>query len=91
MAAAANTMMLLFVIFASVLVPALSDTPANCTFEDIQGKWVFSIGSGGNDRSVSCNNFTGLLRNALVLDSTVMASLIYGVFPDLVTGVFCDS
>jgi len=32
-----------------------ADTPANCTYEEIKGKWVFSVGDGGKDKTVDCS------------------------------------
>lgn len=34
-----------------------ADTPANCSYEDVKGKWVFSIGEGGFDRTLNCSSF----------------------------------
>lgn len=31
------------------------DTPANCTYEDLLGTWVFQLSRGGHDRSVNCS------------------------------------
>ena len=43
------------------LIPGvMSDTPANCTYEDVQGTWVFSFGKGGQGKEVNCSlNFDG--------------------------------
>lgn len=44
-----------FVIGAlSLLTAVLADTPANCTYEDVQGRWRFQIGSRGHDNTISC-------------------------------------
>jgi cathepsin C len=32
-----------------------SDTPANCTYEDIKGVWVFHEGPRLNDKNVNCS------------------------------------
>ncbi|RUS75038.1 hypothetical protein EGW08_017219 [Elysia chlorotica] len=32
-----------------------ADTPANCTYEDIRGTWVFELGTGNNNRTVDCS------------------------------------
>ena len=32
-----------------------ADTPANCTYEDIRGSWLFSIGQGGYDNTINCS------------------------------------
>lgn len=31
------------------------DTPANCTYEDLLGTWVFHVSKGGHDRTVNCS------------------------------------
>lgn len=43
---------------------ASADTPANCTYEDISGKWTFRIGTGGHDRTLNCSSFTGRLSQS---------------------------
>ncbi|XP_016062302.1 PREDICTED: dipeptidyl peptidase 1 isoform X2 [Miniopterus natalensis] len=35
--------------------PALGDTPANCTYPDLLGTWVFQVGRGGSQRDVNCS------------------------------------
>lgn len=40
------------VVFSS----ALADTPANCTYDDIAGRWVFLMGEPGGDRTIDCSN-----------------------------------
>ena len=40
-----------------------ADTPANCSYEDVEGKWVFSIGEGGFDRTLNCSSFGRLLTS----------------------------
>lgn len=32
-----------------------SDTPANCTYEDLVGTWVFQVSKGGHDKTVNCS------------------------------------
>jgi cathepsin C len=32
-----------------------ADTPANCTFEDVQGTWTFYIGENGHDNTIKCD------------------------------------
>lgn len=34
-----------------------ADTPANCTYEEIKGRWIFFIGEGGKDRTIHCSSF----------------------------------
>ncbi|KAG7503199.1 hypothetical protein JOB18_033529 [Solea senegalensis] len=31
------------------------DTPANCTYEELLGTWVFQVSKGGHDRTVNCS------------------------------------
>uniref|UniRef100_A0A1A8PW44 Dipeptidyl peptidase 1 n=1 Tax=Nothobranchius rachovii TaxID=451742 RepID=A0A1A8PW44_9TELE len=31
------------------------DTPANCTYEDLLGTWVFQVSKGGHDKTVNCS------------------------------------
>jgi len=34
-----------------------ADTPANCTYEEIVGRWIFFVGEGGKDRTIDCSSF----------------------------------
>lgn len=31
------------------------DTPANCTYEDLLGTWVFQASRGGQDKGINCS------------------------------------
>uniref|UniRef100_A0A8C4NQH2 Dipeptidyl peptidase 1 n=1 Tax=Dicentrarchus labrax TaxID=13489 RepID=A0A8C4NQH2_DICLA len=31
------------------------DTPANCTYEDLVGTWVFQVSKGGRDKTINCS------------------------------------
>lgn len=31
------------------------DTPANCTYEDLLGTWVFQVSKGGHPKTVNCS------------------------------------
>ncbi|XP_013834695.1 dipeptidyl peptidase 1 isoform X2 [Sus scrofa] len=31
------------------------DTPANCTYPDLLGTWIFHVGPGGSQRDVNCS------------------------------------
>lgn len=34
---------------------ARGDTPANCTYEDLLGTWVFQVSKGGHDKTLNCS------------------------------------
>uniref|UniRef100_A0A6Q2YQU6 Cathepsin C exclusion domain-containing protein n=1 Tax=Esox lucius TaxID=8010 RepID=A0A6Q2YQU6_ESOLU len=34
---------------------SLADTPANCTYEDLLGSWVFQVSKGGHDKGINCS------------------------------------
>lgn len=53
MVSAAFVSFLIFQLCICLLVRA--DTPANCTYEDIRGSWLFSVGKGGNDNTINCS------------------------------------
>ena len=41
--------------FLGILTPfVLTDTPANCTFDDIQGTWIFSETERNGVNSIDC-------------------------------------
>lgn len=39
------------VFLLSSCISVNADTPANCTYEEIRGTWLFSIGEGGHDNT----------------------------------------
>lgn len=51
------------VVFSS----ALADTPANCTYDDIAGRWVFLMGEPGGDRTIDCSNPSKLVTILLLV------------------------
>ena len=55
MAFLAATAMCVFLLSSCISVNA--DTPANCTYEEIRGTWLFSIGEGGHDNTINCSEF----------------------------------
>ena len=42
-------------ILSALFSVAVSDTPANCTYEDIRGKWTFHLGQSGFDNTIDCS------------------------------------
>ncbi|KAK6994022.1 dipeptidyl peptidase 1-like isoform X2 [Biomphalaria glabrata] len=44
-------------VLSLMLVYISADTPANCTYEDVAGQWIFDLGSGNNDRTIDCSSF----------------------------------
>uniref|UniRef100_A0A0B7BBL3 Dipeptidyl peptidase 1 n=1 Tax=Arion vulgaris TaxID=1028688 RepID=A0A0B7BBL3_9EUPU len=49
-----------------VLGSVLGDTPANCTYQDIVGTWLFELGPGNNNRTLTCDDFT--VRNKIKIN-----------------------
>jgi hypothetical protein len=47
-----HTVLLLYVAISVVFC----DTPANCSYEDIRGKWFFHEGPRGNDKGLDCSS-----------------------------------
>ena len=45
------------VFLVSFLSLSQADTPANCTFEEVAGNWIFYIGQGGNTNKLKCDDF----------------------------------
>jgi len=64
----------LFLVFC-LIAAAFADTPANCTYGDVEGLWKFYVGEGGNDRTLDCSDFTKDKAQ-----DTLMVKLLY---PDL--------
>ncbi|XP_060581353.1 dipeptidyl peptidase 1-like isoform X2 [Ruditapes philippinarum] len=69
-------------VFLCGLVCVLADTPANCTYEDVKGKWVFQIGKMGHDNTINCTGFPSVFNPA---ESKIEVSLF---FPDLAVDQF---
>uniref|UniRef100_A0A5F5PIP6 Cathepsin C n=1 Tax=Equus caballus TaxID=9796 RepID=A0A5F5PIP6_HORSE len=44
-----------FLVLLSTVGPARCDTPANCTYPDLLGTWVFQVGRSGSQRDVNCS------------------------------------
>ena len=51
----------LVAVFA-LIATVSADTPANCTYEDIRGSWIFYIGDGGHDKTVDCTSLSKLIH-----------------------------
>lgn len=60
--------MKLFVVAAFLLLlPYIrADTPANCTYEDIRGKWTFFVGVEGHDNSLDCSSGISAVSKVVV-------------------------
>lgn len=60
---------LLPLLLLSVPGLSLADTPANCSFQDLQGSWVFSVYKGAGeaqDRNIDCSSL-GPLQNTVTV------------------------
>ncbi|XP_051535503.1 dipeptidyl peptidase 1-like [Myxocyprinus asiaticus] len=44
----------------------VADTPANCTYEDLLGTWIFSVSDVGQDRTINCSNTGKAVRTVTV-------------------------
>uniref|UniRef100_A0A6I8P3Z1 Cathepsin C n=1 Tax=Ornithorhynchus anatinus TaxID=9258 RepID=A0A6I8P3Z1_ORNAN len=66
-ASSALPFLLLLLLLAEVR-PSLSDTPANCTFADLEGTWIFQVGKGRGppDRNVNCSVMGPPEKNVVV-------------------------
>ena len=46
---------LLIILYAVFVTEICCDTPANCTYEEVKGTWIFQLGKGGHDRTIECS------------------------------------
>ena len=46
---------LFMLLFTGFIAEITCDTPANCTYEEIKGIWIFQMGKGGQDRRIDCS------------------------------------
>ncbi len=58
-----SKMIVLLGIFALLAPYVAADTPANCSYDDIAGDWVFSVSGGGGDNTIDCSNPGEILNN----------------------------
>ncbi len=50
-----NVVKLFFALVAVLIAGVNADTPANCSYEDIKGNWVFHETARGNQKSINCS------------------------------------
>ncbi|XP_038674159.1 dipeptidyl peptidase 1 [Scyliorhinus canicula] len=56
----------LAVLCALGLGTAVADTPANCSYQDLQGTWVFQVSREGQDRDVDCTTMGRPVKSVTV-------------------------
>uniref|UniRef100_A0A4W5RH10 Cathepsin C exclusion domain-containing protein n=1 Tax=Hucho hucho TaxID=62062 RepID=A0A4W5RH10_9TELE len=52
-----------------------ADTPANCTYEDLLGSWVFRVSKGGQDKGINCSLMGKRWRDTLTVDKSITVRL----------------
>ena len=67
---------LVALLVSALVPPSLGDTPANCSFEDIQGNWNFYEGLPVGDDTISCP-LTVSGRPTVRLESSITESRNY--------------
>ncbi|MCJ8739799.1 hypothetical protein PDJAM_G00051420 [Pangasius djambal] len=45
---------------------SLGDTPANCTYEELLGTWIFQISNVGHDKSINCSTAGPTVKSVTV-------------------------
>ncbi|XP_008064583.1 dipeptidyl peptidase 1 isoform X3 [Carlito syrichta] len=55
MGAGSRSLLAAFLLLLSGYRTVRGDTPANCTYPDLLGTWVFEVGPGGAQRNVNCS------------------------------------
>lgn len=58
-----QTFLLAFLLFFKNV---FGDTPANCTYEDIQGSWLFYVGDNSHDNTLQCDESFKVVRKLRV-------------------------
>uniref|UniRef100_A0A8C2I8F5 Dipeptidyl peptidase 1 n=1 Tax=Cyprinus carpio TaxID=7962 RepID=A0A8C2I8F5_CYPCA len=58
---------LAFIVLLAFIGGSAADTPANCTYEDLLGTWIFSVYNVGQDRNISCSS-TGKSVKTVTVD-----------------------
>ena len=58
-----QTFLLAFLLFFK---DVFGDTPANCTYEDIQGSWLFYVGDNSHDNTLQCDESFKVVRKLRV-------------------------
>ncbi|XP_022104025.1 dipeptidyl peptidase 1-like isoform X2 [Acanthaster planci] len=56
-----------FLAVVAFLPVVLADTPANCTYDDIVGRWVFKVSAGGGDNTLNCSD-PGPVDHTVIVD-----------------------
>ncbi|XP_038054481.1 dipeptidyl peptidase 1-like isoform X1 [Patiria miniata] len=56
-----------FLLVLAVLPIVLADTPANCTYDDLVGRWVFKVSAGGGDNTLNCTS-PGPVDHMVIVD-----------------------
>lgn len=67
--------MLSLLFFLCLLGDTLCDTPAECSFDQVKGDWVFHMGTGGNDNTLNCDDFEVVDKITIHLKSPDIARL----------------
>ena len=62
----ADYLVFLCLALAATLPGAFSDTPANCTYEDVLGTWAFRLGPAGFDKSLDCSKPFSTFKSLVV-------------------------
>ncbi|XP_036393198.1 dipeptidyl peptidase 1 [Megalops cyprinoides] len=53
-------------IFLFRIERSFCDTPANCTYEDLVGTWIFQVSEGGKDRDINCTTMGPTVKTVTV-------------------------